>query len=120
MLMHNADAIPARRSFTKSPARRRTSKKATHLDAQATSATAGAGESDTSRPHTPSHSLTKHLNIKSRPTETVRSGPLYKLDTSHSHEAGTGDDMGQDVWLTQSVSLDVTSGIMLIFSEING
>ena len=120
LLINTADSMPARRSFTKSPARRRTSKKATHIDTHISPTAAGAGESDTSRPHTPSHSLTKHLNIKSRPTETLRSGPLYKLDTSHSHEAAAGDDMGQDVWLTQSVSLDVTTGIMLIFSEING
>lgn len=120
LLLNGADAIPARRSFTKSPARRRASKKVTHLDTQVAAVTGGNGESDTSRPHTPSHALTRHLNIKTRPTETVRTGSLYKLDTSHSHEAGAGDDLGQDVWLTQFVSLDVTTGNMLIFSEING
>lgn len=115
-LLQNADAMPVRRSFTKSPARRRASKKAAHLAVD----TASGVDSDASRPQTPTpraqHSLTKHLNIKTRPTETVRMGYLFKLDTS-SHDAA---DVGHDVWLTQFVSLDVTAGMMLIFAEING
>lgn len=115
-LLQNADAMPVRRSFTKSPARRRASKKATHLAVD----TASGVDSDASRPQTPTpraqHSLTKHLNIKTRPTETVRMGYLFKLDTSSQDAA----DVGHDVWLTQFVSLDVTAGIMLIFAEING
>lgn len=115
-LLQNADAMPVRRSFTKSPARRRASKKAAHLQVD----TASGVDSDASRPQTPTprpqHALTKHLNIKTRPTETVRMGYLFKLDTS-SHDAA---DVGHDVWLTQFVSLDVTTGMMLIFAEING
>jgi hypothetical protein len=125
----NGEGAHARRpSFTKSPARRRTSKKPTPH---------GAGEGiaqqdDVSRAHTPSpvptsgatgavphntHPLTRHLKILFRPTEPVRMGYLLKLDTSHAHEAA---GMGQDVWLTQYVTLDVTTGMMIVYAEING
>jgi hypothetical protein len=120
-LLQNGDAIPARRSFTKSPARRRTSKKAAHVEQHQHQ---HGGDSDASRPATPSatahaaHALTKHLKIKNRPTETVRMGYLFKLDITHSHDAVA--DGGHDVWLTQFVSLDTHTGIMLIFAEING
>jgi hypothetical protein len=125
----NGESAHARRpSFTKSPARRRTSKK---------SSPHGAGEGiaqqdDASRAHSPSpvptsgatgavphntHPLTRHLKILIRPTEPGRMGYLLKLDTSHAHEAA---GMGQDVWLTQYVALDVTTGMMIVYAEING
>lgn len=129
----SGDGLAPRRSFTKSPARRRTSKKAAH----AHGAGEGIAQDDSSRSHTPSpapgatephsssaapparntHPLTRHLKICVRPTDPVRMGNLFRLDTTNAQEAA---GMGQDVWLSQFVSLDVTTGMMLVYSEVNG
>lgn len=126
-LLQPGDALAPRRSFSKSPARRRTSKKATHQEGAST-LTAGTVEghdtANSSRAHTPSPTppstshapLTRHLKISVRPTEAVRMGYLYRLDTSPSHDSS----MGSDVWLTQFVSMDITTGMMHVYAEING
>lgn len=117
-LAHGADALAPRRSFTKSPARRRTSKKAAHNDGPGH----GTEFEANTRSHTPSPTphghapLTRHIKISVRPTEPVRTGYLYRLDSAHSHDAS----MGSDVWLTQFVSLDITTGMMHVYAEING
>ncbi len=57
------------------------------------------------------------MKISVRPTEPVRTGNLYKLDSAHAQEAA---NMGQDVWLPQYISMDITTGIMFVYTEING
>ena len=123
------EGLQPRRSFTKSPARRRTSKKSTsHSSADASTVGIVGHEGDSSRSVTPSpiptdsiaqqpHPLTRHLKIRVRPTEPLREGYLFKLDTAHHQEA---EGLGQDVWLLQFAKLDITTGLMQVFSEING
>ena len=123
----NADGLAPRRSFSKSPARRRTSKKATH----GATAEGIAAQDDSSRSFTPSpappghaasgqapvtHPLTRHLKISVRPTEPVRSGHLLKYDASHAHD---NTSVGHDPWIAQYITLDITTGMMLVFAEIN-
>eukprot|EP00428_Durinskia_dybowskii_P087573 CAMPEP_0170449154 /NCGR_PEP_ID=MMETSP0117_2-20130122/51095_1 /TAXON_ID=400756 /ORGANISM="Durinskia baltica, Strain CSIRO CS-38" /LENGTH=1562 /DNA_ID=CAMNT_0010710381 /DNA_START=163 /DNA_END=4851 /DNA_ORIENTATION=+ len=123
------EGLAPRRSFTKSPARRRNSKKSS-ISGQHGSHGHGHGiaanDSDTSRSVTPSpvpagattttHPLTRHLKISVRPTEPQRMGYLLRLDTAHAHDAS---GLGQDSWLNQYITLDITTGIMKIFSEVN-
>lgn len=123
------EGLQPRRSFTKSPARRRTSKKSTsHSTTDASTVGIVGHEGDSSRSVTPSpiptesiaqhpHPLTRHLKIRVRPTEPLREGYLFKLDTAHHEEA---EGLGQDVWLLQFAKLDITTGLMQVFSEING
>lgn len=55
----------------------------------------------------------KELPIENRPSGHVREGYLYKLD-------GDSFDVGEDSWIKQFVSLDITVGTLCHFAEING
>lgn len=53
------------------------------------------------------------LKLTVRPTEMVRMGYLYKLDT-------TSKDIGEDSWISQYVSLSIATGILEYHAEIAG
>jgi hypothetical protein len=76
-------------------------------------------------PHSPPALMTKyckiittlqHLDLDSirRPTDgVVRMGYLFKLDTASKEH-------GEEAWMSQFVTVDVSSGLFIHFAEING
>lgn len=53
------------------------------------------------------------LTLTNRPTELARSGYLLKLDAASK-------DIGEDSWINQFVTLDVSTGILEYYAEIAG
>lgn len=63
----------------------------------------------------------KDLKIKVRPTEPLRSGYLHKLDVNHLPIDGAehAEEEEEEAWTTQYVAMDVPSGQLEYFTEIN-
>ena len=55
----------------------------------------------------------RELTLANRPTELARAGYLLKLDAASK-------DIGEDSWISQYVTLDVSTGILEYFAEIAG
>jgi hypothetical protein len=55
----------------------------------------------------------RQLVISVRPTSPVREGYLYKLDT-------TLNEPGEDAWISQFVSLEISTGMLQFYAELGG
>jgi hypothetical protein len=55
----------------------------------------------------------REINLTHRPTEPQRSGHICRFDEKNKEH-------GEDAWITQSASLDVTTGQFELFSEVAG
>jgi hypothetical protein len=109
-------SLSSRKSFVKSPARRRNSKKAASI----TTATAAASIA------ADSSAVLEQFPVKVRPTEPVRTGYLLKLDASAMTAIGSPsggivspNSRERDAWLPQYVTLDISTGLLTVFAEIN-